>query len=83
MQLANEATPDRQDTPESSFQVAIPLRLQVDTRLRSQPDTGADVLAILPAATPVTALGFHGLWLQVQTPNRTTGWVSSKLVMLP
>jgi hypothetical protein len=83
MQLANAATPDRKAAPESSFKVAIPLRIQVDTRLRRQPGTGADVLAILPAATPVTALGFHGLWLQVQTPNRTTGWVSSELVTLP
>lgn len=83
MQLANEAAPDRQDTSESSFKVAIPLRIQVDARLRSQPGTSADVLAILPAATPVTAIGFHGLWLQVQTPDRTTGWVSSKLVTLP
>lgn len=83
MQLTIEAAPDRQAAPESSFKVAIPLRIQVDARLRSQPGTGAGVLAILPAATPVTALGFHGLWLQVQTPNRTTGWVSSELVTLP
>ncbi|MCA1804669.1 MAG: SH3 domain-containing protein [Xanthomonadaceae bacterium] len=83
MQLANEAAPDRQAAPKSSFKVAIPLRIQVDARLRSQPGAGADVLAILPAATLVTAVGFHGLWLQVQAPNRATGWVSSKLVMLP
>ena len=83
MLLANDAASDQGAAPESAFKVAVPLRIKVDTRLRSQPDTRAAVLGVLPATTPVTALGYHGLWLQVQTPDGDTGWISSELVELP
>jgi ribosomal protein S25 len=83
MLLANEAVAKLEAAPEASFMVAIPLNIKVDTRLRDQPGTRATILEILSAATPVMALGFHGLWLQVQTPERNTGWVSSELVELP
>lgn len=82
MLLAREASAGGDAAPEAAFTVAIPLRIKTDTRLRARPGTHSDILEVLPAATPVTALGHHGLWLQVQTPGQNTGWVSSDLVEL-
>lgn len=83
MLLARHALAGGDASPAAAFRVAIPLRIKTDTRLRAQPGTHADTIEVLPPATPVVALGRYGLWLQIQAPERNTGWVSSELVELP
>lgn len=80
MQLANVAPAAASASSETVFKVAIPLGIRVDTHLRARPGVRATSLGILPAATQVMAIGYQGLWLQVQGPERNTGWVSSELV---
>ena len=53
-------------------------------RLRDQPGSGTNVLDYLDPLTPLAVVGrtFDGQWLQVQTPQALTGWISILFVDL-
>ncbi|MGE5223289.1 MAG: SH3 domain-containing protein, partial [Omnitrophica WOR_2 bacterium] len=58
-----------------------------EVNLRAEPDTGADILAILPSgesldilgdsSTEAGKIGQHNQWLQVQTASGKTGYVAA------
>jgi hypothetical protein len=48
--------------------------------LRSGPSTDAEVLAVLPAQTPVLPQRSEGGWVLVRTPDGAAGWVHASLL---
>jgi uncharacterized protein YgiM (DUF1202 family) len=63
-----------------SLQTPIPLRAAVNSNLRQKPGLKAAVLGILKKDSPMTAEGYQGDWLQVQTADGRSGWVLNTLV---
>lgn len=63
-----------------TFQSPIPLRARIDCKLRWSPRAGASVRSVLKKDSPVTALGYKGEWLHVQTDDGDTGWLLKTMV---
>jgi SH3-like domain-containing protein len=57
------------------LQVAIPLRVTVDSNLRRQPLGKAPVIGVLKKDSPLVAHAYKGSWMQVETEDGRSGWV--------
>lgn len=80
MLMDDQAVAGLQVVSETSFKVAIPLMIKVDSQLRREPHSKAAVLNKLQKATQITARSYQGQWLGVQTEDGNTGWVSADIV---
>jgi hypothetical protein len=60
---------------EVPLQVAIPLKVTVDSNLRRQPLGNAAVVGVLKKDSPLVAYAYKGSWLQVETEDGRSGWV--------
>jgi hypothetical protein len=60
---------------EVPLQVAIPLKVTVDSKLRRQPLGNAPVVAVLKKDSPLVAHAYKGSWMQVETEDGRLGWV--------
>jgi hypothetical protein len=65
---------------EVAFEVPIPLRVKVDSRLRRQPRGNAPIVGIVSRASPVVALAYKGNWLRVRAENGRSGWIHQTLL---
>jgi len=61
---------------------AVPVELTTTTRanLRAAPGTGADLVATVPAGTPLTAYAYAQDWLRVTMADGRGAWVHQSLV---
>lgn len=71
---------DSKPAAEVAFTIAIPLRTNTDANLRRDPRRGGALVGVLPKGAPVTVLGYHGLWMRVNTGDDRSGWVSGELL---
>ena len=62
------------------FQVPIPLRASVDSKLREKPGLKARILGVLKKESIMTAEAYRGEWLQIVTADGRSGWIFSTLV---
>jgi hypothetical protein len=60
---------------EVPLQVAIPLKVTVDSKLRRQPLGNAPIVAVLKKDSPLVAHAYKGSWMQVETEDGRLGWV--------
>lgn len=60
---------------EVPLQVAIPLKVTSDSRLRRQPRGKAPVVGILKKNSPLVAHAYKGSWMLVKTEDGRSGWV--------
>ena len=60
---------------EVPLQIAIPLKVTIDSNLRRQPLGKAPVVAVLKKDSPLVAHAYKGSWLQVETEDGRSGWV--------
>jgi hypothetical protein len=60
---------------EVPLQVAIPLKVTVDSKLRRQPLGKAPVVGVLKKGSPLVAHAYKGSWMQVETEDGRSGWV--------
>ena len=60
------------------LQVAIPLKVTVDSRLRRQPSGGARVVGVLKQDSPLVAYSYKGRWLKVETEDGRVGWIDQR-----
>jgi hypothetical protein len=60
---------------EVPLQVAIPLKVTVDSNLRRQPLAKAPVVRVLKKDTLLVAHAYKGSWMQVETEDGRSGWV--------
>lgn len=60
---------------EVPLQVAIPLKVNVEGKLRRQPLDKAPVVATLKRDGLLVAHAYKGLWMQVETEDGRSGWV--------
>jgi uncharacterized protein YgiM (DUF1202 family) len=51
--------------------------------IRDRPSSSSNVLGKLVAGDSVTVVGQERTWLEVQTADGTTGWISGKFVRTP
>ncbi len=65
---------------EVPFEVAIPLRVKVDSRLRRQPRSNAPILGIVRQASPVVALAYKGHWVRIRVGDGRSGWIHQTLL---
>jgi Bacterial SH3 domain len=66
----------RQRVPgEVPLQMAIPLKLTLDSNLRRRPLRRAPVVGVLKKDTPLVAYAYKGSWMQVETADGRSGWV--------
>jgi hypothetical protein len=57
------------------LQVAIPLKVTVDSKLRRQPFGRAPVVGVLKKDSALVAYSYKGSWLKVETEDGRSGWV--------
>jgi len=62
------------------FQVPIPLRAIVNSKLREKPGLKAPILGVLKKESIMTAEAYRGEWLQIVTADGRSGWIFSTLV---
>ena len=62
------------------FQVPIPLRASVNSKLREKPGLKAPILGVLKKESIMTAEAYRGEWLQILTADGRSGWIFSTLV---
>ena len=55
------------------LQVAIPLKVTVDSKLRRQPIGNAPVVGVLKKDSPLVAHAYKGSWMQVETEDGRVG----------
>jgi hypothetical protein len=60
---------------EVPLQVAIPLKVTVDSNLRRQPLAKAPVVRVLKKDSLLVAHAYKGSWMQVETEDGRSGWV--------
>jgi SH3 domain-containing protein len=60
---------------EVPLQVAIPLKVTVDSNLRRQPLGKAPVVRVLKKDSLLVAHAYKGNWMQVETEDGRSGWV--------
>lgn len=60
---------------EVPLQVAIPLKVTIDSNLRRQPLGKSPVVGVLKKDSPLVAHAYKGSWLQVETEDGRSGWV--------
>jgi hypothetical protein len=65
---------------ETTFRVAVPLRVIADSHLRRQPLGTAAVLGVLSKDSLLVAHAHKGSWLRVETADGRMGWVDQKRV---
>ena len=65
---------------ERNFALPVPLVTTQRANLRSAPSTGGEVVAQVPASTPLTAYAWAQEWLRVTTADGRTAWVHQDLV---
>ena len=65
---------------ERAFSVPVALTTTARTNLRAAPGTGADLVATVPAATPLTAYAFAQGWIRVTMADGRGAWVQMGLV---
>ncbi len=63
---------------EVRLQVAIPLKVIVDSTLRRQPLGKAPVVGLLKKDSPLVAHAYKGSWMQVETEDGRLGWISQE-----
>jgi hypothetical protein len=62
------------------FQVPVPLRASVNSKLREKPGLKAPILGVLKKESAMTAEAYRGEWLQILTADGRSGWIFSTLV---
>jgi hypothetical protein len=67
---------------EVPFEVAIPLRVKIDSHLRRQPRGNAPILGIVRQASTVVALAYEGNWVRVRAEDGRSGWIYQTLLEL-
>ena len=65
---------------EKAFAVPVPLVTTSRANLRSGPAASTDLVATVPAATPLTAYAFAQDWIRVTTADGRGAWVHQGLV---
>ena len=60
---------------EVPLQVAIPLKVMVDSNLRRHPLGKAPVVDVLKKDSLLVAHAYKGSWMQVETEDGRSGWV--------
>ena len=60
---------------EVPLQVAIPLKVTIDSKLRRQPLGKAPVVGVLKKDSRLVAHVYKGSWMQVETEDGRSGWV--------
>jgi hypothetical protein len=65
---------------EVPFQVAIPLKVNVDSKLRRQPLERAPVVGALKKDVLLVAHAYKRPWMHVETEDGRTGWVDQRRV---
>ncbi len=65
----------RAPAPEVLLQLAIPLRLASDARLRREPRPASNTVAMVAKGTPIVASAYRGSWMRVATEDGRIGWV--------
>ena len=60
---------------EVPLQVAVPLKVTVDSKLRRQPLGKARVVAVLKKDSPLVARAYKAGWMRVDTEDGRSGWV--------
>jgi hypothetical protein len=70
----NQGSPPRVPR-EVPLQVAVPLKVTVDSKLRRQPLGKARVVAVLKKDSPLVAHAYKGGWMRVDTEDGRSGWV--------
>ena len=65
---------------ERAFSVPVALTTTARTNLRAAPGTGADLVATVPAATPLTAYAYAQDWIRVTMADGRGAWVQMGLV---
>lgn len=80
MLIRHDSDAGAKPAAEVAFTIAIPLRTNTDASLRRDPRRSGALIEVLPRATPVTVLGYHGLWMRVDAGDGRSGWVSGELL---
>ena len=65
---------------EAAFAVPVPLVTTTRANLRAAPGAGADVVATVPAGTPLTAYAYTQDWIRVTMTDGRGAWVHHGLV---
>ena len=78
--IDDQAVAGLREASETPFKIAIPLQTKFNSQLRHKPQNRATVLGELQKTTPVVARSYQEQWLQVQTEDGNTGWISSEFV---
>ena len=67
-------------TSEVAFTVPVPLTTTARANLRAAPGGGADVVATVPAGTPLTGYAYAQDWIRVTLADGRGAWVHQALV---
>lgn len=70
---------ESQDTV-SSFHIPILLMVTQPSNLQTDPNSRSKVISLLKKNTPLTAIGYYGDWLRIQTINNLSGWIKNQVV---
>jgi hypothetical protein len=68
------------DTPENIFLVPLPMQLLQTGNVRRGPAIDSKVGFVLIAGTPVTAIGYKGMWVKVKINEQDSGWIHYSLL---
>jgi hypothetical protein len=60
---------------EVALQIAIPMKVTIDSTLRRKPSSKAPVAGVLKKETRLVAYAYWGQWMQVNTEEGRSGWV--------
>ncbi len=68
------------DTPENIFLAPLPMQLLQTSNVRRGPAVDTKVGFVLTAGTPVTAIGYKGMWVKVKFNEQEGGWIHYSLL---
>ncbi len=80
IELENRGDDRQIDKPEMIFLVPLPMKLLLTSNVRNGPSLEEKIKFVLKAGSPVTAIGYKGLWVKVAINNQDGGWIHYSLL---
>jgi len=74
-QVRSGSRPRPRAPGEVAFQVAISLKVTIDSNLRRQPLPKSPIVSVLRKDSPLVAHAWKGNWMRVETADGRSGWV--------
>lgn len=80
IELENREVGQRIDESESIFLVPLSMKLLLTSNVRRGPSMDAEVDYVLEAGSLVTAIGYKGMWVKVNSSEQDGGWIHNSLL---